>query len=60
MTMWILLIGNAISGFQSVGPFQSQGQARDHAHGYSGEDRYESWCEMEVTAPVEDDDEEGE
>jgi hypothetical protein len=59
-TKWIIVVGTVGNLEQVVGPFDSEDDARQFAIGNTGEDRYEGWLSMPLTAPTaggEDEDE---
>jgi hypothetical protein len=54
---WVLVVGTVGNLDQIVGPFDTESDAREFAHGYSGEDRYDEWLSMPLTAPADEEDE---
>lgn len=49
---WVIVVGTLAAGLdQIVGPFPSEQEARGFAIGHSGDDRYEDWCSVALTAP---------
>lgn len=57
MTAWIIVVGTLGNLEKVVGPFDTESGAREFAHGYSSEDRYEDWLSMPLTAPADEEEE---
>ena len=51
----IVVIGDGGGVVDVVGPFDYDSDARDWAHGTSGEDRFDHWFSWELTTPTDDD-----
>jgi hypothetical protein len=51
----IVVIGDGGGVEDVVGPFDYDSDARDWAHGTSGEDRFDHWFSWELTTPTDDD-----
>ena len=60
MSQWIIVVGTVGGLEKIVGPFDTESAARQFAHGNSGEDRYEGWLSMPLTAPADEEPAEGE
>jgi tetrahydromethanopterin S-methyltransferase subunit A len=54
---WIIVVGTIGNLEKIVGPFDTEDAAREFAIGYSGEDRYDDWLSMPLTAPADEEDE---
>ncbi len=54
---WIIVVGTVGNLEKIVGPFDTESAAREFAIGYSGEDRYDEWLSMPLTAPADEEEE---
>jgi hypothetical protein len=51
---WVIVVGTLGNLEKVVGPFPTESDAREFAVGHAGEDRYEGWVSMPMTAPADE------
>jgi hypothetical protein len=55
LAQWVIVAGRALTYLEKVvGPFDTESDACDFAVGHAGEDRYEDWVSMPMTAPADE------